>query len=565
MKASATQNGLTLRLIAGTHNLIMGFDLQDEERTGCLGFSIQRTDLGPQSAPLPAVQQTSHWLPNTLRFPKDSADTDYKPSTSDRSPVQDFRWGDWTVQPGQSYRYTVTAQYGQWNQLVPGASVSIEITTQDPADPACSVFFNRGAAASNAYNQKFGNSDPSRLPADQQQQAYAWLSRGLEEAILSFLTQANDSTYGLHAVIYEFQKPNLLGGLKAAVDRGVDVKVAYHYRHANPKDDTWAKNAAAAHAAGLDAVCVQRKANPQSAISHNKFVVLLKDGHPQAVWTGSTNWTEGAIYGQLNVGHAIYDFGVAQAYESYFQQLYNDAEARPLKTALSRLTPVPAILPPGPCILPLFSPQPDKRMLDLYATICSQARSLMVCAPFELAQAILTSLEQVTPGALRFLLVDKTSSLGPTQEEKVIAGDIDNEVSVATTLSSPLHDFQNRLLEGKESYHHAGVHIHSKIIAADPLGPDPIIVMGSANFSNGSTLLNDSNSLIIRGYPAIADIYVTEFMRMFEHYLFRGKIAQAGASNPLGLAEDDRWSAPFYEQGSIRATCRQLFAGTLSS
>jgi len=48
MKASATQNGLTLRLIAGTHNLIMGFDLQDEERTGCLGFSIQRTDLGSQ-------------------------------------------------------------------------------------------------------------------------------------------------------------------------------------------------------------------------------------------------------------------------------------------------------------------------------------------------------------------------------------------------------------------------------------------------------------------------------------------------------------------------------------
>lgn len=189
----------------------------------------------------------------------------------------------------------------------------------------------------------------------------------------------------------------------------------------------------------------------------------------------------------------------------------------------------------------------------------------MVCAPFELAQEILTSLEQVTPGALRFLLIDKTGSLGPAQEEKVIAGDIDNEVSVATTLSSPLHDFQNHLLEGKESYHHAGVHIHSKIIAADPLGPDPIIVMGSANFSNGSTILNDSNSLIIRGYPAIADIYVTEFMRMFEHYLFRGTIAQAGASNPLGLAEDDRWSGPFYVQGSNRATSRQLFAGTLSS
>lgn len=60
-------------------------------------------------------------------------------------------------------------------------------------------------------------------------------------------------------------------------------------------------------------VNVQRKANPRNAISHDKFVVLLKDGVLRAVWTGSTNWTEGAIYGQLNVGHAFYDAQVVSA------------------------------------------------------------------------------------------------------------------------------------------------------------------------------------------------------------------------------------------------------------
>ena len=83
-------------------------------------------------------------------------------------------------------------------------------------------------------------------------------------------------------MVYEFQKPNLLAGLKAALDRGAEVKVVYHHRQTqlhgapNPADKTADKNAAAAHAAGLDAVCVQRSADPQGAIMHNKFVVLLK-------------------------------------------------------------------------------------------------------------------------------------------------------------------------------------------------------------------------------------------------------------------------------------------------
>jgi len=563
MKVCGSQDGLTVRVIAGTYSILIGIDLQEAKRVGCLGFSIQRVDLGPQGAPLPTGQQESRWLPNMLRFPQDTVDADETPSTSDRSPIQNFRWGDWTGHPGLTYRYTITAQYGQWNQLVPGPSVSVEVTTEDPANPDTAVFFNRGAAASNAYNLKFGNNDPSQLPDGQQQKAYAWLSRGLEEAILAFLSQAKDNSYGLHAAIYEFQKPNLLQGLKDAMGRGVDVRVVYHYRHMNAKDTTWIDNAAAAHTAGLDQVCVQRTADTQGAISHNKFVVLTKDNVPQAVWTGSTNWTDGAIYGQLNLGHGIYDPAVAQIYENYFQLLHADTDYSPIKDALGKLTLVPVVLPAAPCIVPILSPQSNKDMLDLYASICNQADSLMVCAPFELAPEIRTSLEMASGGRLRFLLVDKTGSLGSAQELNVISSDTGNEVSVATTLSSPLHDFQNKLLEGKESYHHAGVHIHSKIIASNPLGPDPIIVFGSANFSHNSTLNNDSNSLIIRGYTAVADIYVTEFMRMFEHYYFRGKQAQMAAANQqLGLKEDDSWSAPFYGADSPRALARRLFAGT---
>ncbi len=306
MKAHSAQDGLTVQVIAGSHAVIIAIDLADEKRPGCLGFSIQKTILGPKSAPLPPEKQKSYWLYTILRFPKDTADADLTPNTMDRSPMQRFRWSDLVVGPGESYRYTVVAQYGSWNKLVAGAQVQVEVTTEDPNSPSTAVFFNRGAAASEAYNREFGNLDPEKLPPDKQKAAYAWLSHGLEEALLAFLAQATDKTFGLHAAVYEFQKPNLLQGLKAAIDRGVQVQAVYHHRKANAKDDTWKKNDDAVQANGLAGVSVPRSANPQNAISHNKFVVLLKNGAPIAVWTGSTNWTDGAIYGQLNVGHAIY-------------------------------------------------------------------------------------------------------------------------------------------------------------------------------------------------------------------------------------------------------------------
>jgi len=106
-------------------------------------------------------------------------------------------------------------------------------------------------------------------------------------------------------------------------------------------------------------------------------------------------------------------------------------------------------------------------------------------------------------------------------------------------------------------------------------------VTGSANYSNGSTLRNDENSLILRGNTAAADIYATEFMRMFEHYYFRALRAQnesrpATHQNPssqagthilpdgkMGLNETDQWSLKDYIPGSPREISRQLFAGTL--
>jgi phosphatidylserine/phosphatidylglycerophosphate/cardiolipin synthase-like enzyme len=455
--------------------------------------------------------------------------------------------------------------------------VSVEVTTENNRGHEVAVFFNRGAAASRAYNNRYGDNDPETIP-----DALWWLSRGLEEALIGFIGQATDSTYAIHAAIYEFQKKELLAALTRAAGRGVDVKVAYHARQKvlkgkpDAKDKTAGRNNEAIKAAGIE-FAKPRNANPQNAIMHNKFVVLLKKDasgikfDPVAVWTGSTNWTEGAIYGQLNVGHATFNTKVAGAYDNYFKLLYDNIASDAMKEATVAATPAPkdrASIPHG--ITPIFSPQSKLAMIDLYADLCRTGKIVMVSAPFILHPKILDTFKKTPPDTLRFLMADKGSALGKDGAVKLLEHDAGNVVSVATTLNVALHDFQGRLLEHEESFHHSGVHIHSKIIAVDPFGPDPVLVTGSANFSSNSTLTNDENSLIIRGDTAIMDIYVTEFMRMFEHYWFRahlqgktkgGKKKKTVEARAAGLKADSSWSDPYFKAGTRERADRLAFQG----
>jgi phosphatidylserine/phosphatidylglycerophosphate/cardiolipin synthase-like enzyme len=594
MRASLTKNGVTLRIIAGTTNTILGMDLQPDKRKGCLGFSIHRLDLGPVGKPLEPDKRQERWLPNLLQFPGDKTDPTKTTITTLTAPLQKFRWGDYTCDPGHTYRYQVVPRYGTPLALLPAKitdtdGVTVEVSTEDNSEAQTAVFFNRGAAASHAFDVRFPKiKTESQLLADTPQatEAKDWLSRGLEEAILAFLGKATNDKFAIHAAIYEFQKPRLLQGLLEARQRGVDVQVVYHHRCKGDKDTTAEKNDEAIKAAQLPADMVTpRKANPQDAIMHNKFIVLLKRQRdkmvPFAVWTGSVNWTDGAIYGQLNVGHAVYQPDIAATYEQYFQLLKSDAAAEDMKDELGKLTPVSLLIPARHGITAILSPQDTDTMLHLYSSICGSARCVLVCAPFALSPIILAAFTTKPPaGSLRFFLLDKEASLGKGQEVSVIENDPSNMISVAATQPSALHNFQGKLLLGKESFRHAGIHIHSKIILADPFGSDPILVMGSANFSRNSTEINDSNSLVFRGDTAIADIYTTEFMRMFEHYHFRASEAHAlkkkkaqpkapgdkSAKNGdavIALHPDDSWSDDYYAKDSNKELDRRMFAGTL--
>ena len=75
-------------------------------------------------------------------------------------------------------------------------------------------------------------------------------------------------------------------------------------------------------------------------------------------------------------------------------------------------------------------------------------------------------------------------------------------------------------------------------------------------------MINDENSIISRGNLALADIYVSEFMRVFDTYKSRYKLQNIQDAQ-VGLSEDASWTAPYYVPDSTEALNRQFFAGTI--
>jgi phosphatidylserine/phosphatidylglycerophosphate/cardiolipin synthase-like enzyme len=110
-------------------------------------------------------------------------------------------------------------------------------------------------------------------------------------------------------------------------------------------------------------------------------------------------------------------------------------------------------------------------------------------------------------------------------------------------------------------------YIHDKFMLVDPLGDEPLVVTGSANFSQPSQRRNDENMLVIRGDKRVADIYFGEFMRIFDHHYARyivRKLTQADRQDPdagyLKVNTKD-WLPSHFDPKSYKAKRRKYFLG----
>lgn len=533
--------GLTVKAIAGTYVVLIAFNCDEAYCDGLLGFAIWRTD---------HTNNEGRWLPGLKRFDVKDHD-DAAKVTTQCHPIQKFHWGDYTTRSGRTYTYDVYAMRGHKDALTQDDKVSVTVTCEIPdriGTNGHSVNFNRAAAASQAFVDHFPHLPPGDVtdPA-----ARSWLSRGLQESLTKFIDDTA-AGQGLHCFLYEFSKPEFAAALKAARDRGVKLEILHDGILDKNGKGPLVDSGPLVTKYGLDAVTKTRTGDGL-AISHNKYMVR-SDGAGQAlaVWTGSTNFTDAGVYAQTNVGHAIVAPEPAGTYLKWHAAVWAD----PSKSAtLSRqltgtLTRVPA--KPYAGTNAILSPRTSIEAIELCAGLVAGAKTI-VCftAPF----ALHDDLEKALTGtpAQVFGLLNKHNVVGQAMYD---APNTLLTAAAALNDKSVLEAWQAKMLEKlrQESLHHSGVFIHTKLILIDPLSDSPVTITGSANFSNNSSRNNDENQLFIFGEREVADVYIGEFMRMFDHYYFRDHIkavkAQA-ATNPKAvfLDETSGWTNRYFNGG----------------
>jgi phosphatidylserine/phosphatidylglycerophosphate/cardiolipin synthase-like enzyme len=545
MRARSPSGPVSVHAIAGTYVVLLGIDLEPDSLPGLLGFAIRRTD---------HTDGERHYLRNfrTFRVNEDAAGDR---QASIVNPFQAFLWGDYGVQPEHVYTYDVTAMYGRPGKLAPGATAAAHVTAESEEHDEHAIFFNRGAAGSQAYAERFHNRAPGDVPY---REAYKWLSRGLEEALLRFIGQAHEPGLGLRAAVYEFQHERVLRAFRIAVDAGADVKIVYD---AVPRkaDATAQRNLAAIRTAGLEDHVIPRR---RAQIAHNKFIVLLHGRRPEQVWTGSTNVTEGGIFGHSNVGHIVRDRTVASGYLDYWSVLASDPTRASLGEYADAAVAIRGTRPRRrqTCV---FSPRSGLDALDWYVRIAESAKSgLFLTAAFGLGRQIAPIFSRHRE-YLRYLLLDNERGLVET-----IRRDPGNMVVAGARIrAGGWRDWIEERLSGLNGHVQ---YMHTKYMLVDPLGDDPIVITGSANWSDASSKMNDENMIVIRGDSRVADVYLGEFMRLFNHFEMRGRRprsgdvpsnlrAPRGPKGRLYLHEDERWAEPYFEPDSSPQKERLLF------
>jgi len=292
--------------------------------------------------------------------------------------------------------------------------------------------------------------------------------------------------------------------------------------------------------------------------------------------------SQGGISGQTNVGHWLRDPAAAAQFVRYWELLATDPGGRDndsaaevkkknkdLRTAVEALSPIAADLTQaGTGATAVFSPRLSTAVLGSYAQLLdTAAKHGCITLAFGVNNTFKDLLkDNTTQNALVFMLLEKKDKPNPQSKTAFVVINASNNVYKAwgSFIKDPVYQWARETNAGLLGLNQHVSYVHSKFMLIDPLSADPIVITGSANFSPDSTNENDENMLVIRGSGRAADIYFTEFNRLFNHYYFRSVLEDRrddghadGAS--LFLVENADWQQK-YLPGSFRAKRLDLFA-----
>ena len=605
-----------------------------ERPDGCMGFAIYRIDAKGNETPLPS-------------FAVFKGQKTQRGQTTKDFPIQKFYWKDPYARlvaektKSFTFRYKIEPREGTPGKLQPMTSLPIlttnEVELTSVCSPSLAATFNRGLISTqhvsealkgnlnkDAFVQKISN------PTDQ-------LRKDLNGDMIDTLTQflkRTDQGGEIYAALYELTDAQLISalvalkkklhivladipaktgpnkeGLAGPVERPSSPngtakgKKAQGKKPAGPptpeNDDAKKKLSASA---GADQFLYRLP--PSSHIVHNKFLVYVdRRNKPQAVLTGSTNWTTTGLCAQTNNALVIDDANVAQRYMDYWNQLKADELAHlknskvfqgpPMRSFDGKAKPpftIDAKPPKGDGTTPsqlisYFSPNTPRQrskskgseaepidMKDLETRVIGAKHAVLFLAFIPGTPSITNFAAEAqrknkdlfvrgcvtAPAAAGTFYYALRGSEPPKQQRvpkgqpkpphKPVPQDVRVIAADALTKADAPTGWVAEMLN-------AGFAItHDKIVVIDPFADNCVVVTGSHNLGYQASYNNDENLVMIQGNRKLAMAYATHVLDVYDHFAWRWRIRRGPKSPDAFLkSTPDQWLQQYFDaQGNIK-------------
>lgn len=356
-----------------------------------------------------------------------------------------------------------------------------------------------------------------------------------------------------------------------------------------------------------------RMFNNSIHIGHNKFVVYIDpNGTPQAVFTGSTNWTSTGVAGQTNNALLIENKAVAKTFLEYWKRMHDDKLPKPKPSLSSTMngtqqgadfresntTPSIVKLKGGAEIHTWFSPnRPERKkpasktkpaptppdLQEVYRRMRNAKEAILFLAFYPGQKGVDCMIGEAvdmgrkdsqlivvgavsSPQAMPNYIAKKTDK---ETDEVLVEGDSPttfDEGNVAIVRAARidektlLGDLGVEQLSAKK----VGAIIHDKIVVIDPRSPDCTVILGSHNLGFKASYSNDENMVIVTGHRELAMAYAVHVLDVYDHYRFRAienDLKKKGKKGWSGFLDvNDQWQDN-YVNGKKGALSRYFAKG----
>jgi phosphatidylserine/phosphatidylglycerophosphate/cardiolipin synthase-like enzyme len=550
--------------------VLLAMDWADgRRRDDFLGFAIRRT---------PGFwRQHYSWLPNRIGF--DGPPPDGKDVPSNRAPIQKFMWWDAridTADRGKTIRYLIIPVVKPWTRpkLLMRAATTIAVTIPHTEENGIGTYFNRAVVSSQAFVRQFG-ANPTGVRRDK---ALLWLANGMERVIPEFIRRATR----IDCAIYHLTDRNWV--IKALQKYRKPATIACHYKAPTAKTAGDTANDDAITLFDGSGNIVFRK-RTKTALMHNKFIVRCdRQPSPDAVLMGSANFTEEGLTSQANLLHTWQSPALARLYQDRQRVLFADTS----KAKTAALAGWSNRVRIGDARVRVYFPpeiKPGRASIDPIVNAILKAKSSVVFCLFASTDEPLRDacFKVADEGKMMFGLVNSISL--PKDRTKVNAQtkamieiynrSRDNRDVVAhslfarekepygfwwevATLRPKAPDTTSDMIDARvvpgapKKTRVPAVYIHHKFVVIDGETKAPVIYSGSANLSANSCWNNDENLIEISRSPRLSQLYLAEFMRLYEHYRARAARNRRaeGDSSTFRLDKDPGWAARYYQPGT---------------